>query len=55
MTCHKYDILNCDGTIIKTIKIGSKKNSKTAEQKLVAIFGKNSCFLRLKYAGTWEL
>lgn len=55
MICHQYNALNAEGTVLKVIKIGQNKDIKIASDKVKALYGDNACFVKLEYAGTWEL
>ena len=55
MICHKYNVLNSEGKLLKVIKIGQVNNRKIASDKLKALYGDNACFVKLEYAGTWTL
>ena len=54
MTIHIYNVINADNQQIKKLGLG-KKCQETASDKLKAIYGNKSAFLRLEYAGIKEL
>lgn len=51
ITVYIYKVINWEGDCIDRIIIGCK-NQGYAYKKLVYKYGKNACFLKLKYAGT---
>lgn len=55
MECHKYNVEDSNGKVLKVIKIGTTKDIKIAFAKMKAIYGDYTCFLGLRYSGTWTL
>lgn len=55
MILHEWKVTNADGDMVMTKRIVTSTNDKkVAGNKLKAMYGKNACFFKLVYVGTFQ-